>query len=425
MAKKRFKLLLKWSSIVIVSYFVLTTLYFGYDDIDSNKGVYKFYWSGLRGIWEKDRVFGIKTNEIVPTKLDGVDGPYVHGDTLFYVTQDNQFLTQQIDSTKLIRVETSCKELETFLVRLKDTIAIEKDEYEMPDRLIAISDIEGNFTGLYSFLLANHVIDKNGNWIFGKGHLVLNGDFFDRGDQVAQVLWLIYALEQQAERAGGKVHFILGNHEIMNMYGDVSYNDFKYIEVAKRVSKQSDWDKALRYLYSEHSELGKWLRSKNIIERIGDYLFVHAGLNTLHSNGNYSIAELNNISRTYNGIIPVEENIKNKRDRPVLSSVNSPYWDRGLNFDWKYKIVFKLNGVDKKETSQSELDSVLQFYNASGIVIGHSVVSDISTGYNNKVIKIDVKHGSGMNSGKTKGILIEAGTLYWIDDKSNKGKLKS
>ena len=60
-------------------------------------------------------------------------------------------------------------------------------------------------------------------------------------------------------------------------YGDVSYNDFKYMTVAKKVSGQNDWDKGLMYLYSDQSELGRWLRSKNIVEKIGSAIFVHGG----------------------------------------------------------------------------------------------------------------------------------------------------
>lgn len=420
---KKVKRFITWSLIICIAYFTITTIYFGYDDIDSEKGRYRFYWSGLRGLWEDDRTFGFKIDKPVETKLNGVDGPYVFSDSLFYVDKNNVFHSKKVDNSRIITIETSCNLLPKFSVFLKDSIFIEEEQYETPNKLIAISDIEGNFTGFFSFLLANKVIDKNADWIFGNGHLVLNGDFIDRGKEVTQVLWLIYSLENKARLKGGKVHYILGNHEIMNLYGDVSYNDFKYMEIAKRISKQNDWDKGLRYLYSNKSEIGKWLRSKNIVEKIGNNIFVHGGLNTFHLRGKYTINELNNISKKYNGIVPREDNVKNDRDRPILSSINSPYWDRRLNFDLQYKIMFKLNGIDAKETTQSELDSILSFYKAKKIIIGHCVVNDISTGYNNKVVKIDVKHSQKMNSGNTKGLLIDNGTFYKIDDKYNKEKL--
>ncbi len=420
---KKIKKVIKWSLIIGLSYFIITTLYFGYDDIDSEKGIYKFYWSGLNAIWKRDKPFGFKKKEPVITYLDGIDGPYIYGDTIYTVDKDSELQEHLLNNDKSFTVKTLCKELPRFNVIIKDTIADEAQQYEMPSKFIAISDIEGNFTGFYSFLVANKVIDEDANWIFGNGHLVLNGDFVDRGNQVTQVLWLIYHLENQASKQGGKVHYILGNHEIMNMYGDVSYNDFKYIEVAKRISKQTDWDKALRRLYAEESVLGKWLRSKNIIEKIGNNIFVHGGLNAYHLKGKYAISELNAISKRYYGVPPTEESVKNERDRNLISSINSPFWDRRLNFEWKYKIVFKLNGIDAKATTQSELDSILKFYDASKIIIGHSVVDDISTGYNNKVIKIDLKHGDEMSSGKTKGLFIENNVYYIIDDRNTKTEL--
>ena len=54
------KKIMKWGLILVLSYFIFTTLYFGYDDIDSNKGVYKFNWSGIDALWKKDEDFGFK-----------------------------------------------------------------------------------------------------------------------------------------------------------------------------------------------------------------------------------------------------------------------------------------------------------------------------------------------------------------------------
>ncbi|MGF1922971.1 MAG: metallophosphoesterase [Bacteroidia bacterium] len=421
--RTKIKKVIKWSLIIGLSYFVITTLYFGYDDIDSEKGIYKFYWSGLNGLWKKNKPFGFKKDEPVITYLDGLDGPYIFNDTIYTVDENNELREGKLTVGKQITVKTTNHQLPVFNVTLKETFADEPQVYEMPSKLIAISDVEGNFTGLYSFLLANKVIDKNGNWTFGNGHLVLNGDLFDRGNEVTQVLWLIYHLENQAGAHGGKVHFILGNHEIMNMYGDVSYNDFKYIEVAKRISKVDYWDEALRKLYAKESVLGKWLRSKNIVEKIGDDIFVHGGLNKFHLQGKYTIMELNSIAKRYYGVYPSEKSVKSERDRQLISAINSPFWDRRLNFEWKYKIVFKINGVDATATTPAELDAILKFYDAKRIIIGHSVVDDISTAYENKVILIDLKHGHEMSSGKTKGLLVENNAYYKIDDLKTKTKL--
>jgi len=292
----------------------------------------------------------------------------------------------------------------------------------MPEKLIAISDIEGNYNALYSFLLNNRVINKNHDWVFGDGHLVLNGDFFDRGTQVNQVLWLIYGLEEKAKRQGGKVHFINGNHETMNLYGNASYNDMRYIEVGKQISQKNDWNVAVKYLYSEASELGKWLRTKNVIEKIGNYIFVHGGLNKKHIDANLSMSEMNKIAKKHYGKIPKRSSL-NKSEELVLGSFNSPYWDRSLSMDLKYKVMFFLNGGPTHKTTESELDEILNYYKAEKIVIGHSVVDNVIADYNGKAIKIDVKHGIEKNSSKTQGLLIDKDIEYKVDGLGNKERL--
>ena len=103
--------------------------------------------------------------------------------------------------------------------------------------MLILSDIEGNFGAFRKLLQANHVIDDNFNWTFEKNHLVLIGDFVDRGTMVTEVLWLIYSLEEKAKAAGGYVHYILGNHEIMNMSNDLRYVQDRYIRNAALMSR--------------------------------------------------------------------------------------------------------------------------------------------------------------------------------------------
>lgn len=111
------------------------------------------------------------------------------------------------------------------------------DVYDFATKNAGLSDIEGNFGAFKALLCAGGVIDKQFNWTYGDGHLVLTGDFFDRGLNVTECLWLVYKLEREAETFGGKVHFILGDHEVMNMNGDHRYVRNKYFEIPKLLSK--------------------------------------------------------------------------------------------------------------------------------------------------------------------------------------------
>ena len=404
----------KWGAIIIGGYWLVTTLIFGYTNLNGNTGIVSFRWSGFDALFSSDEDFGFVINEQYKTYLQGVDGPYIYNDVKFWVDNENKLVKEKFDRNESIKVNVNNEDRDSFKILLKNSYEQDSAYYGMPDKLIAISDIEGNYNALYSFLLNNKVINKNYDWIFGDGHLVLNGDFFDRGIQVNQVLWLIYSLEQKAKKEGGKVHFINGNHEIMNLYGEISYVDHRYIEVGKQISNIKDWDKAIKYLYSETSELGKWIRTKNVIEKIGDYIFVHGGLNKKHIEANLNISNINKIAKKHYGKIPVKDNLTNS-EKLVLGSHNSPYWDRSLEMGLMYKIVFFLNGRPTHKTTESELDEILNFYNAKKIVIGHSVVDNVIADYNGKAIKIDVKHGKDKNSSKTQGLLIENGIEYKID----------
>ena len=61
--------------------------------------------------------------------------------------------------------------------------------------MLALSDIEGEFENFRALLIAGHMMDSLYHWTFGKGHLVICGDLFDRGRDVVAELWLLYKLE--------------------------------------------------------------------------------------------------------------------------------------------------------------------------------------------------------------------------------------
>lgn len=422
MKNKKLVRFLKWIVILASLYWILTTLIFGHTNLNYKTGVVSFRWSGLDALFSEDEYFGFSINEQYKTNLKGLDGPYIFDDVKFNVNQESKLVKSKFDRTKPIKVDVNNDDKDKFEVTLKSTYIEEVEYYDMPKKLIAISDIEGNYNAFYGFLLNNKVINEHYEWIFGDGHLVLNGDFFDRGINVNQVLWLIYKLEIDAEKKGGKVHFINGNHETMNLYGDISYSNMRYIEVAKQISKEPHWSEAARFLYSEKSELGKWLRTKNIIEKIGKYIFVHGGLNKKIIDAGLNISELNKIAKTYYGQ-KIGSKKLNYKEKLVVTSQSSPYWDRSLASNLILKSLFFFNGSKLEETSQEELELILSFYDVEKIVIGHSVVSNVKTDYNRKVIKIDVKHGAKKNSRKTQGLLIENGVEYRVDGLGKKEKL--
>ena len=280
------KKVIKWISIVIGIIFLIM-LWSPIEAKKENTGKRLFSWSGWSALFD-DSDFGLKFNFYPKVKFDGIDGPYLVSDSIYRINANNDLITSTSSNHDSIEVIVNNENSDRFYFKINSDHKIEISESLMPEKLIAISDIEGNFNGFSSFLKSNKIVDSNYNWTFNNGHLVLVGDFVDRGKNVVQVLWLIYKLEKQAKENGGKVHFILGNHEIMNFQGNGGYNQKKYIKAGQVISQKNEWERAIQFMYSNQTELGNWLRKKNVIEKIGGYIFVpvsytHLTLPTIYS----------------------------------------------------------------------------------------------------------------------------------------------
>lgn len=284
----------------------------------------------------------------------------------------------------------------TISLKLKQDIFNERSIYSKPSKILAVSDIEGNFVAFLKLLLANKVIDKYLRWIFQDGHLVIAGDCFDRGEEVMECLWLIYSLEEKARRAGGYVHFLLGNHEIMNLNGDWRYVHPKYAQSSGI---------PFTALYNGNNELWRWLCTKNVMEKIGDILFVHAGVSQEMLQLKLPITDINNRIRPY------YNRANQSFDDPLLSivfnSANSPFWYRGY--------YLAEDGV-----TEEVINETLEHFGVKTIVTGHTVVSQVTSCFDGKVINIDTDHAAG----KSEGLLIRKDRFYRVRYKAKRERIK-
>ena len=141
------------------------------------------------------------------------------------------------------------------------------------DSIYVLGDIHGRFDILSKLLQNARVIDSNLNWIANQKHLVALGDIFDRGQDVTRTVWFLYKLERQAKEQGGRVHVVLGNHEIMTFGNDLRYLSGKEKLIANM------YNISYSEMYSpRHSILGKWLAQKPGILKINKALFAHGGI---------------------------------------------------------------------------------------------------------------------------------------------------
>lgn len=260
------------------------------------------------------------------------------------------------------------------------------------DKIFAISDIHGQNDRFELLLKQGGVMNENRDWIFGDGTMVVVGDVFDRGPQVTQNLWLIYILEQQARTAGGTVHFILGNHEMLIMRKDYRYVNEEYINKTEKLTGHT-----YNELFNENSFLGRWLLSKNVVIKIGDILFNHAGISP--QMGDYTIPEINSfIKENYQ---TEYETIKADEKLSLFFRSSGPLWYRGY-FD---------DGKSYVRITDEQISTVLTNFGVHKIVVGHTTMNGVGSLFEGKVIYVDggIKYG---NEGEA--VIIEGNKNYKI-----------
>lgn len=287
-------------------------------------------------------------------------------------------------------------------MRLQQNIKIEPSTWKAPDKILAFSDIEGEFEALRLLLIANKVMSKKFHWTFGTGHVVICGDLFDRGMNVTEQLWLLYKLEQEAVAQGGYLHVILGNHDIMNLSNDTRYVQPKYLETANLFHLD------YKDLYGENTELGRWLRSKNIVEKIGDVLCLHAGVSPTLNDLKIPINKINETARPYYAKSETSEVQNSNELFPLFSGNTSPFWYRGYFM--------------QPVATQQQVDNTLFVYGVNKILVGHTIAPhNISGYYNGKVIGLDVDQHNHQNL----GVLFEKGQWFIVNAAGQRAVLKN
>lgn len=273
-----------------------------------------------------------------------------------------------------------------------------QSEFSGVNKIVAVGDVHGAYDSLLTILRAAGVIDRNLNWCFGRGHLVFIGDLMDRGEKVTQTLWLAYRLWHQANRFGGKVHLILGNHEWLALHSDYRYlhQKYRYLTAGLAISYSE--------LFSVHSQLGIFIRQFKAVVKVNNILFVHAGLSPSIMDEGFSIERINRIFYTIlNPDLPSKYYESDLEDAAhIMLSEIGPIWYRG----------YLLTGPKIQKPEPADFGKVLDFYKAKAMIIGHTEVPSIRARYGGKLIPINVPfhhYGKPMQV-----LLIERGKYFAV-----------
>ncbi|MGQ1911059.1 metallophosphoesterase [Marinifilum sp. RC60d5] len=273
----------------------------------------------------------------------------------------------------------------------KNNYPVQKAEFKEVKKIIAIGDVHGEYDTMVKLLKNNAVIDEDLNWSWGDGHLVFIGDIFDRGDKVTECLYLIKKLQRQAKENKGRLHLLLGNHEVMVLMDDSRYVAPKYKQMCKKLM--------INYprFFNSDTELGKWLRSLNSVVKINDLLFVHGGLSPDLVKRNLSLEKINKDIRE-------SLNSTNEKTREELLKTiyfpENPLWYRGYLMKTRnYSII-----------SNQELNTVLSYFKINKIFIGHTEVESIRFLHDNRIGAINVP--MGYKDIKPQVLLVENSRFY-------------
>lgn len=237
--------------------------------------------------------------------------------------------------------------------------------------IFVMADSHGQFEIAADLLQKHGVIDARLKWSFGRGTLIVLGDVFDRGPHHTEMLWFLYQLEADARRAGGSMHVVLGNHEVMVMTGDLRYLHPRYVEEAKALGVASYIE-----LWGKDSVLGQWLRSRSVVFKLGRTLFLHGGISVDVVKAGMSLADLNRIVRErLNDECP-------KDDEPwkFVYGPMGPLWYRGY-FPDQPKLA---------QAKPEEVEAACKFYDVDRIVVGHTIVPQVTALYSGRVVAVNV-----------------------------------
>ena len=197
---------------------------------------------------------------------------------------------------------------------------------------------------------------------------------------------------------------VLGNHERYLLDGRVKSVSRKYFGTFRATGLSQ------KELWSEHSELGKWLRSKPALLKIGETLFVHGGISPSVLKSNPTLESIDR--EVENNFVIGNVFLRNVSDSPIHGSEGILFY-RGFAKDMsEHNLYGKAN--------PEHIDHVLSFYDVKRIAIGHSLTKNIGYDYEGKIVRVDIHHSEG----ESEALLIENNLLWRLDVEGNRYPLR-
>lgn len=299
-------------------------------------------------------------------------------------------------------------------------------------RVIVYGDIHGDYELAILLLKKSKLINDNLDWIGGDTQLIQIGDLIDEcrlpgrcgmveiqnsSKTDLSLIFLFIDLNIKAQKSGGGVNILLGNHEILNIYGIFDYvtprSNIEFLEFYKNPIKYefiNDEDiNIIKNFYDENKEKenvsilcrghafkpGNWLSklmAKYFIPSLvlGKWLFIHGSLTNEYIE--IGIKKFNKIIINWlNGEYDKEQEVLIRKY--TMSPEVSPFWNRDMGKELKCDNIF-LKQIGK-------LSFNLNNMNLNGVMVGHTPQYFIGNGLNsicsNRIFRTDVGMSRGFN----------------------------
>lgn len=237
-------------------------------------------------------------------------------------------------------------------------------------RILVLGDIHGDFNMLIKLLRKGDVINKSNKWI-GKDTVVVQvGDQIDscrpnnQGDclnpdytkndkaEDVKVLEFMTDLHEEAERYGGAIYSLIGNHELMNVDGDMNYVSYENL-------KEFGGENGRKVAFKPGNKMANYLAcTRKMALIIGSNLFVHAGFEPELVRRYTNIDEINKLMALY--LLDELKRPNNFKEDFMVKS-NSPLWTRTFG-----------NINMSNETCERLMRPLKDIYKVGRIYVGHT-----------------------------------------------------
>ena len=350
-------------------------------------------------------------------------------------------------------------------------------EWDGIPRVVAMGDVHGYVNKLIAILQSTDIVDDRLRWTGGDTHVVLCGDLTDRGPDDRALLDLLRRLQRESESAGGQVHALLGNHDVMNLVRDfrfvapASHSDFADEEKSK--DRRKAWSRfeeshkkkgvsnaqlkasfderyppgyfAREKAFGPKGEYGSWLLEQPAVVKINGIVFLHGGLtpevaalglqeiNERFHKSIRAVVELSDVIHEYVAGVPTyskylgtakaivqasEEGRTRIPDDVVRAAKELLEQTEAIAFSPNGPTWYRGNSLENERAERLRVDKVLELLDARAMMVGHTVTRTgfVSSRFNGRLIRGDVGMGYGR---QPRAVVFEAQKVQAYDPATN------